>query len=420
MKKHTNIGYQGVYFVILSSVGVLALTNCERIAYYSTGQKETPPATTSTTTGASAGGGSSGTTRTALLQSIAACQLDVLKSFRESAEAFDDAAAKAKTDPMARPDARLAWKNAMDAWQKAEMFQFGPAGPSTTPGGKFFRDSIYSWPLVSRCLVEQNLVSQAYAKPDFGTTALINVRGLAAAEYLLFYEGTDNACSPSTNINASGDWAALGADEIVTRKFHYASAVASGVKTAAITLENAWRADGGNFVEQFLNAGSSASAYTNEQMALNAVSDALFYLEKPLKDLKLAKPLGIMDCEAATCPESVESRYAGRSRTHIRNNLVGFRMILAGCEIGGNTGFDDLLLSKGATDLANKMTTNVDLAIAAADAVPQDDLAMALATNPTSVLNLHAAVKNITDILKTEFVSVLDLETPQTVEGDND
>ena len=60
------------------------------------------------------------------------------------------------------------------------------------------------------------------------------------------------------------------------------------------------------------------------------------------------------------------------------------------------------------------------MAIVAADAVPHDDLAKALNTAPTSVLDLHAAVKSITDLLKTEFVSVLDLEAPQSVEGDND
>lgn len=420
MKNLTDVRHPGLWWVFLSSVGVLALTNCERIAYYSTGQKEAPPTTTSSTSGTSTAGGSSGVTRSALLQSIATCQLDVLASFRQAAETFESAAAEAKTNPARRQNAQTAWKNAIDAWQRAEMFQFGPAGPTTTPGGQFLRDSIYSWPLVSRCLVEQNVVSQAYQKPDFGTTALINARGLAAAEYLLFYEGTDNACSPSTNINASGDWAALGPNEIATRKAHYAAAVASAVKNTAQQLENAWRSDGGNFIGQFLNAGASSSAYSTEHVTLNAVSDAMFYVEIYLKDLKLAKPLGIMDCEAASCPEAVESRYAGRSRTHVRNNLVGFRLLLAGCEAGGNTGFDDLLISIGAGELANKMVTNVDTAIAAADAIPHDDLAVALATDPTSVANLHAAVKTITDLLKTEFVSVLDLETPQTVEGDND
>ena len=314
----------------------------------------------------------------------------------------------------------MAWQKAIDVWQQAEVFQFGPAGPSTTPGGQSLRDQIYSWPLVSRCLVEQNIVSKVYANADFGTSSLVNMRGLAAAEYLLFYDGTDNACSPATAINASGQWAALGTDELSARKAHYASVVASAVANSARSLEKAWRTDGGDFRGKFVNAGANASVYANEQMALNAVSDAMFYMEIPLKDLKLARPLGLMDCDAASCPESVESRFAGRSRTHIRNNLLGFRMLMSGCAAGGDLGFDDILEASGAGTLATKMKERVEAAIVAADAVPHDDLAMALNTAPASVMDLHAAIKGITDLLKTEFVSVLDLETPQTVEGDND
>jgi hypothetical protein len=33
---------------------------------------------------------------------------------------------------------------------------------------------------------------------------------------------------------------------------------------------------------------------------------------------------------------------------------------------------------------------------------------------------LYDAVKGVTDVLKTEVVTVLDLELPQKVEGDND
>lgn len=402
--------------LVPTSVGLV--TSCERIAYYSTGRKE--PTTTAASGGVSSSGGPSSITRGAVLQSIAACQLDLLASFRQVAEAFESAAAGAKNDPAARNEARVAWTKAIDVWQQAEVFQFGPAGSSATPGGLSLRDHIYSWPLVSRCLVEQNIVSKAYTNADFGSSSLVNMRGLAAAEYLLFYDGSDNACSPATGINASGQWAALGPDELAARKAFYASVVASGVASSARTLETAWRADGGNFIGQFLNAGSSGSAYATEQMAFNAVSDAMFYVELPLKDLKLARPLGLRDCEAATCPEVVESRFAGRSRTHIRNNLVGFRMLLAGCEAGAQIGFDDLLESMGAGALAAKMTSNIDMAIAAADAVPQDDLAAALNTAPASVLDLHVAVKSITDLLKTEFVSVLDLEPPQQLEGDND
>lgn len=410
----------GIMLMVLGT-SVLGVTSCERIAYFSTVRPSEGSSTTASSTGSAASSsGTSSITRGALLQSVAACKLDLLASFRKAAEDFDTAAAAAKNDPSARDAARLSWKNAIDLWQRVEVFQFGPAGPTTTPGGQSLRDHIYSWPLVSRCLVEQNIVSKAYANADFATTSLVNMRGLAAAEYLLFYDGSDNACSPATGINASGQWAMLGLDELAARKAHYASVAAGGVLHSARTLENAWRSDGGDFFKQFVNAGSGGSVYSTEQMALNAVSDAMFYLEIPLKDLKLARPLGLTDCDAAMCPETVESRFAGRSRTHIRNNLLGFRMLMSGCEAGGNIGFDDLLEAVGASALATKMQDNVESAITATDAVPHDDLAQALNSAPSTVQDLHAAIKRITDLLKTEFVSVLDLETPQTVEGDND
>lgn len=396
------------------------ITSCERIVFWSTAQNvEPPPAETSSSSVASSGG-SSAVTRGALLQSIATCHAELLTSFRQAADAFETAAAAAKNDAGARNDARLAWQNAMDIWQRAEVFQFGPAGLSNTPGGQSLRDQIYSWPLVSRCLVEQNIVSKAYDSPNFSTSALVNMRGLAAAEYLLFYEGADNACSPATDINASGQWAALGTNELAARKAHYTAAIAMDLAGTARTLENAWKPQGGDFYNQFVNAGSSGSVYASDQAALNAVSDAMFYIEIAVKDLKLARPLGLMDCDEATCPDAVESRYAKRSRVHIRNNLVGFKILMTGCAAGGDIGFDDYLIAAKASTLAQKMTTNIELAIVAADAVPQDDLAAALDTSPTTVLDLHTAVKGITDLLKTEFVSVLNLELPQTIEGDND
>jgi hypothetical protein len=146
----------------------------------------------------------------------------------------------------------------------------------------------------------------------------------------------------------------------------------------------------------------------------------MFYIEITVKDLKLARPLGIMDCEDTTCPQALESRYAGRSKQHLRNNLLGFRRLMAGCDDGEGTGFDDLLASMNAAALGEAMRADTNAAIDAVDAIPGDDLAKALADDIASVKNAHAAVKKITDALKTDFVSVLDLELPKTVEGDND
>jgi predicted lipoprotein len=416
---------KSLFLPFLMGIGAVTAVaaGCERISFYSTGRASSETSSSaSSSTGSSTGatGGSTVVTRAVLLDAITTCNVELLDAFRGAAEELDTAAAAAKDDPAAQDKARAAWTKAIDIWQKAEVFQFGPAGPSTTPGGKARRDYIYSWPLVSRCLVEQNLVSKSYEKPDFGTTALVNMRGLASVEYLLFYTGTDNACSPATTINASGQWAALGPAELAARKAHYSSVLASDVARAARDLVKAWSPEGGNFKGQIASAGASGSVYTTEQMALNAVSDAMFYVESQVKDAKLARPLGMLNCDDTTCPEAVESRFAARSRQHIRNNLLGLHMLLAGCNDGEGVGFDDLLSAVGASSLAGRMTADVDAAIAAADALKSDDIAKEIGTDIVAVQNLHAAVKKITDELKTEFVSVLDLELPTALEGDND
>jgi hypothetical protein len=47
-------------------------------------------------------------------------------------------------------------------------------------------------------------------------------------------------------------------------------------------------------------------------------------------------------------------------------------------------------------------------------------LEQALASDPQKVRAVYDAVKALTDPLKTEFVTVLNLELPRTSEGDND
>ena len=66
------------------------------------------------------------------------------------------------------------------------------------------------------------------------------------------------------------------------------------------------------------------------------------------------------------------------------------------------------------------MTTDLEGAIAAVEAIHELDLADALKNDLASVKGAHAAVKKVTDNLKTQLVTVLDLELPKSSEGDND
>lgn len=399
------------FSILLAASAAAFAASCERVTFFSTNPAPTAP---------SQGGGTAPpASRAAALEAVAACSVEMYDGFRSAAAALSAAADAAAADPAELDEARDAWIEAMDVWQRAELFQFGPVAPATFPGGLDLHDRIYSWPLVSRCLVEQTLVSKAYESPDFTATALVNQQGLAAAEYLLFYAGTDNACSAASSINSSGKWAALTHQELAAHKAAYVAVVSAAVAAQAEKLAKAWSPEGENFQAQLAHP-TSGTVYTSEQAALNAVSDALFYLEHTVKDAKLARPLGLIDCTETSCPDALESKYAHHSKQHIRNNLLGFRMLVMGCDDGEGVAFDDLLVAAGAKPVADKLVSAIDGALAAADAIAEDDLAVALSTERAHVENLHKAIKAITDVLKTSFTSVLDLDLPSRVEGDND
>jgi predicted lipoprotein len=356
----------------------------------------------------------------ALLKSIARCTSEQVQAFATAANVLSFRLEAHENAPSQETlvDAQGAWAAAMDSLQVLETLRFGPmARANEDPKGLDVRDQIYAWPLGGRCNVETQIVSKGYEGAGFASS-LINVRGMGALEYLLFYPGADNACPSYAAMNAQGTWAALGPEELRQRKARYARTVAHDVAEHAHALLAAWQSTNGGF-EAALAAGR---AYPTLQAALNAASNALFYAEIEVKDLKLAVPLGLSpDCTNATCPEALESRYASFSKRNISNNLSGFRRMFSGCAATGPdaVGFDDWLDAVGANDLRARMLTallNAEESLSPAD----ETLEQELLVEPARVRRIYDSVKALTDLLKSEFVSVLELELPKTTEGDND
>ncbi|MBX3192991.1 MAG: hypothetical protein KF819_38760, partial [Labilithrix sp.] len=252
--------------------------------------------------------------------------------------------------------------------------------------------------------------------------ALVSSRGLGAAEYLLFYDGVDNACPPTSAINAAGQWAALGAPEIAKRKAAYARAVAADGVTRAQAIVDAWDPAKENFLAELADAGKRR-IYSSQQMAFNALSDSMFYVDSDLKDDKVGKPAGLVmpTCDAPPCLDLVESQWAKRSKEHMRNNLVGFEKLLAGCG-GANEGlgFDDLLRAVGAEQTVKNLEGALAGARAALDALKEPTFDDDLTKNPEGVKQLFLALRALAAVMKTELLSVLDLELPKEIQGDND
>jgi hypothetical protein len=83
-------------------------------------------------------------------------------------------------------------------------------------------------------------------------------------------------------------------------------------------------------------------------------------------------------------------------------------------------GFDDLLIGVGAETLAQKLLTSSEALAASISAVEESDLREALLADRASVQKIYDAGRAISVTLKTDFATVLDLELPKTLEGDND
>lgn len=336
--------------------------------------------------------------------------------FEQAAVAWREAEV-AGADSAAQAEAQTAWWTLMEAWQEVELLQLGPAGASlTTVAGADLRDQVYSWPTVNRCRVDQETVYAEWAEPDFFETRLVNVIGLDALEVLLFAPDDQNDCPTQVDINADGTWDALGVDGVRANRAAYAAALAANVVSTVDELVLAWSPDDGDFGAQLVSAGETGSAYESPGEALNAIFDALFYLETVTKDRKLGYAISEGECEGSSCIDDIESPLAGGSHAWIAVNLRAFRTLFTG---GEGTGMDELLRSIGEAELADAVLAALDTADTAAAALstPLDEV---VAADPAPAEALYAAVKAVTDLLKGDVATVLVLQIPAEAAGDSD
>jgi uncharacterized protein len=310
--------------------------------------------------------------------------------------------------------ARQAWVDAMLVWSKVELFQFGPLASAVASEGKDvyqgrgIRERVYSWPSVSPCRVEDQVVMGAYR--DDMDAVFPSARGLAALEYLLFAPEAGSAC-PAGSVTSEMR-ASLSQGELAARSHAYALALADDIAGWAQRLTTAWSPAG----EDFQSVFGSASGYPSEQEALNVLGWSLIYVERELKDWKLGIPAGQTMTARVTGPEAP---YAQIATENMRANLRGFRSLMQGCGPSGEgLGFDDWLESVGHDELAADLVSAWQAAQVALDELePLHEASM------EDIAAAHAVLRELTGLLKGDVFgagSPLNLKTPASVEGDTD
>jgi len=328
-------------------------------------------------------------------------------------QAFADGLATQTDVDNAKGEAKLGWNSAMETWQQAEIMAMGPL----LDNDSLLKNNIYSWPVVNSCAVDYDVVffkgGVVNGAPYDITKRTSSRKGLAALEYLLFNDDLADSCETGS----PEDWNNQSEGYRKVARCEFATEVALDIVNSANSLVTQWTAADG-YAAMLKQAGNEGSEFATQHDAVNRISDAMFYLDSKTKDVKLAEPLGLFinECGSAPCPEEVESKYASQSITHILNNLLAFNRLLSGDD---GSGFVDFLIDSNAQDIADTMSSDVQLALSDVQAY-QQSLAITLAENPEQVFQTHAEIKKVTDQLKTDFINSLALELPQTSAGDND
>lgn len=318
-------------------------------------------------------------------------------------------------------NAQQSWLSAMNAWQQVEMMQVGPL---VSNNGEL-KNRIYSWPAMSRCGIDQDVVynedgfiNKDTSRPYNITDRTATRRGLFALEHVLFSSNYDHHCSVANN--ALADW---NSRTLLARKIarcEFATVAATDISNSAQELIGKWQGDSG-FAQQLKTAGQTGSSFSTAHQALNHISDAIFYMDSIVKDKKLAIPLGLFanSCGTSVCPQDVESYDPKSSLANIKANLQALDALIKGHSSEDKLGFDDFLDDSQASSTKTKILTGISESLAAIDAI-EGSLADALSDNASQVEQVHTKVKTVTDQLKYDFINELALELPSTSAGDND
>ncbi|MFL2528121.1 MAG: imelysin family protein [Candidatus Azotimanducaceae bacterium] len=322
-------------------------------------------------------------------------------------------------------DAQSTWQSVMADVQATELHAVGPA----IANGEILRKRMISFSdgALSTCGIDEIAVLASEADFNINSRAS-NQLGMGAAGYLLFNEDLNHSCSAL--VPTTANWNALSNNERKAARCEAAKVIVTDVKNAAEQIASAWDASGGNFIAEYSAEGTSGQY-------LQDTTDALFYIEMGGKDKKLNIPLGLRTCTNNSCPESVESKYSKNSLQNIKSNALAFLEIFEG---GTGRGFDDVISEAGFPEVNQSMQTAVADIISAIDTIDTPLYEQALSINTSSkatactnassnpgtmdldlpACTLAGLMKRVTDIMKLEFVTIVNINLPSGVQSDTD
>lgn len=263
---------------------------------------------------------SSASNCTALLTNAQAEQASRVNTFNQAIKSLAETTAT-YCDNTASDSALTAAKDsfatATIAWQQLEPMQFGVISES-------IRNDFYSWPLSVGKEGQIDAEIAAVANTGQFTPSPVR-RGLTATEYILYNNPADAA------------------------RCDYVKRVTARMEGEAATLDTAV-------------AAYNPAQISNKEAEVQAVFNALFYLDTETKSAKTQEGILPEDDAGTFDAGKLEYQYADLNRAAVEANLEGAMAIFSG---NNGIGFEQLLVAspRGTSAMANEMKDALQVAI---------------------------------------------------------
>ncbi len=291
--------------------------------------------------------------------------------------------------------AQTKWQNTQGKLTATESFGFGPYQMES------FDNEIHFWPSEPD-FIEAAIATYEEFTPEIlaGIEGGVSTRGLPAIEYLLFdSEGDSQKILDNYTQN-----------ENAVRRCNFLTAVGNVLQEQSAALHLAWTVNGSNYAEQLYTAGQSGSSFATLHDAINMVVNEWAFSVDFIRDMKLARPMGLKSGSETPLPETVESPYAHYSKESILTELKGMQSLYRGTYVSNQgLGLKDLVKDKNANASEVLDQLIVD-AITATEAIP-GSLHGALTQNPASVETAYEKIKTLRDYLYGPLASLLGVTT---------
>ncbi len=318
------------------------------------------------------------------------------KTFKEKAKALNESAGSFTSNPSQTSLEKLRkdFISAYTAWQKVTPYGFGPANEMT------LRNNLNTFPVDTQG-IEKRISNDNKEWGPYDN----DLKGFPALDYLLYQH------------NAEKTIAAFKSDASPENRKSYLKAITKEISQMADDVHSKWMAEGGNYIEQFINSdgndkGSSLALLVNE----------LNFDYEIIKNPKLGIPLGKKSL-GETKPKNVEAYYSGESLDLIITNLNAIEDLFLGRYGSKNgVGLDDHLDDVGATRDGQQLSQAIVNQFSNARSKLKNlngPLSDAIKENKSQVDKAYEEVQKQVVLIKTDMPSALGVRiTYQDNDGD--